>query len=146
LPEQAIFYLDESGFDIDMQKQHGWSKKGERLLAEKSGNRKGKRISVIAVRDYKHNLLHSFYFESSTNKDVFKTYLKKVLLPNLPYNSYLIMDNASFHKGKDIEELIAKSKVNLIYLPTYSPDLNPIEKKWSHAKSIYRSLRTCSHK
>lgn len=123
-----------------MQKQYGWSKKGIRLLSEKSGNRKGKRVSVIAVRDCNHDLLHSFYFKDSTNKDVFKTYLKKVLLPNLPYNSYLIMDNASFHKGKDIEELIAKSKVNLLYLPTYSPDLNPIEKKWSQLKSVYRNL------
>jgi transposase len=76
-------------------------------------------VSVIAVRDYKHNLLHSFYFKDSTNKDVFKTYLKKVLLPNLPYKSYLVMDNASFHKGKDIEELLLNIKsIFFIFLHT----------------------------
>ena len=63
ISKEVIFYLDESGFDIDMQKQYGFATKGQRLLAEKSGNRKGKRILVIAVRDCKHNLLHSFYFE-----------------------------------------------------------------------------------
>ena len=125
---------------MEMQKLYGYAKRGERLLAQKSGNRKGKRVSVIAVRNYKHKLLHPFYFQGSTNKDVFKTYLDEVLLPNLPKNSYVIMDNASFHKGYDISDLFEKYKINLIYLPTYSPDLNPIEKKWAQLKSLYKKF------
>ncbi len=121
-----------------MTKTHGFAKIGQRLLSEKSGNRKDKRISVIAVRNYKHQLLSPFYFKGSTNKDIFKIYLKEILMPNLPKNSYLIMDNASFHKGEEIEEIIRLAGVNLIYLPTYSPDLNPIEKKWAQVKSYYR--------
>ena len=74
------------------------------------------------------------------NKELFKKYLSEKLLPNLPKNSYLIMDNASFHKGKDIEDLIKSYNINLMYLPPYSPDLNPIEKKWSQIKSLYRKL------
>lgn len=50
------------------------------------------------------------------------------------------MDNAAFHKGKEIESLIKSANINLIYLPTYSPDLNPIEKKWAQVKSCYRKL------
>ena len=123
-----------------MTKNYGFSKVGERLLSEKSGNRKDKRISVIAVRNSNHNLLHSFYFKGSTNKEVFKTYLTEVLLPNLPKYSYLIMDNAAFHKGEEIEQIIRLADINLIYLPTYSPDLNPIEKKWAQVKSYYRKL------
>ena len=123
-----------------MVKNYGFSKVGKRLLSEKSGNRKDKRISVIAVRNRKHKLLHSFYFKGSTNKEVFKTYLTEILLPNLPKYSYLIMDNASFHKGEEIEEIIRLAGVNLIYLPTYSPGLNPIEKKWAQVKSYYRKL------
>jgi transposase len=83
-------------------------------------------------------LLYSFYFKGSANKEVFKTYLQKVLLSNLPKNSYLIMDNALFHKGKEIENIIKLTGINLIYLPTYLPDLNPIEKKWAQVKSCYR--------
>ncbi len=123
-----------------MAKLYGFSKIGQRIMAEKSGNRKGKRISVIAVRNHKHQLLHPFYFEGSTNKEIFKTYLTKILLLNLPKDSYLIMDNASFHKGEEIENLIKESNIKLIYLPTYSPDLNPIEKKWAQVKYYYRKL------
>lgn len=141
LPIRMLYHLDESGFDIDMKRNYGYQLKSKRLLAERSGNRKDKRISVIAVRNYNHDLLHPFYFKGSTNKELFKTYLNQVLLPNLPQNSYLIMDNASFHKGEDIEELIRSYNINLIYLPTYSPDLNPIEKKWAQIKSWYRKLQ-----
>ncbi len=123
-----------------MAKLYGFSKIGQRIMAEKSGNRKGKRISVIAVRNHKHQLLHPFYFEGSTNKEIFKTYLTKILLLNLPKDSYLIMDNASFHKGEEIENLIKESNIKLTYLPTYSPDLNPIEKKWAQVKYYYRKL------
>lgn len=138
IPIEKIFYLDESGFDIEMTKTHGFAKIGQRLLSEKSGNRKDKRISVIAVRNHKHRLLNPFYFKGSTNKDVFKIYLKEILIPGLPKDSYIIMDNASFHKGEEIENIIKSTGMNLIYLPTYSPDLNPIEKKWAQVKSYYR--------
>ena len=138
IPIEKIFYLDESGFDIEMTKTHGFAKIGQRLLSEKSGNRKDKRISVVAVRDYQHQLLNPFYFKGSTNKAIFKIYLKEILMPSLPKDSYIIMDNASFHKGEEIEEIIKSAGVNLIYLPTYSPDLNPIEKKWAQVKSYYR--------
>lgn len=123
-----------------MTKNYGFSKVGQGLLSEKSGNRKDKRISIIAVRNSSHHLLHSFYFKGSTNKEVFKTYLTEILLPNLPKYSYLIIDNAAFHKGEEIENIIRLAGINLIYLPTYSPDLNPIEKKWAQVKSYYRKL------
>ena len=136
-----LFYLDESGFDLNMVREYGYSLKGKRLLSERSGNRKGKRLSVIGIRNHEHKLLCPFIFNGSINKELFIAYLKRVLLPNLPKNSYLIIDNASFHKGEYIEELIKSYNINLIYLPTYSPDLNPIEKKWSQIKSWYRKLQ-----
>ena len=139
-----------------MKRDRGYQLKSMRLLAEKSGNRKNKRVSVVGIRDNNHNLLHPFSFKGSMNKELFKKYLSEKLLPNLPKNSYLIMenevsraklkfnklasDNASFHKGKDIEDLIKSYNINLMYLPPYSPDLNPIEKKWSQIKSLYRKL------
>ena len=123
-----------------MQRLCGFAKIGERLLSEKSGNRKGRRVSVVGVRNYSHTLLHHSHFTGCMNKELFKEYLKEKLLPNLPKNSYLVMDNASFHKGEGINELFKINEVNLIYLPPYSPDLNPIEKKWSQIKSLYRKL------
>ena len=62
------------------------------------------------------------------------------IIPKLPPQSIIIMDNASFHKGKEMKEIIENAGHTLLYLPAYSPDLNPIEKKWAQAKAVRRSL------
>jgi hypothetical protein len=82
-----------------MKRDRGYQLKSMRLLAEKSGNRKNKRVSVVGIRNNNHNLLHPFSFKGSMNKELFKKYLSEKLLPNLPKNSYLIMDNASFRES-----------------------------------------------
>ncbi len=64
----------------------------------------------------------------------FYVWITKILLPELPENSVIFMDNASFHKGKNIEQAIINAGHQIEYLPVYSPDLNPIEHKWSQAK------------
>ena len=122
-----------------MIKEYGYQLKSERLLADRSGQR-GVRITVIAVRDHNHNLLAPLMFEGYTDKTVLKEYIKKILLPVLTKNQVIIMDNASFHKGDDIKGLIESKGCRLKYLPPYSPDLNPIEKKWAQIKGWYRKL------
>ncbi len=67
----------------------------------------------------------------------------KILLPSLQEKSVIVMDNAAFHKGKDMQQIIQDAGHILLYLPPYSPDLNPIEKKWAQAKQIRRSTN-CS--
>jgi transposase len=64
-------------------------------------------------------------------------------LPNLSGESVIVMDNSAFHKGKDIQKIIEDCGHNLLYLPPYSPDLNPIEHKWAQAKYIRRTTN-CS--
>lgn len=64
------------------------------------------------------------------------------LLPKLSAQSIIVMDNAAFHKTSDIKSIIEKAGHRLEYLPPYSPDLNPIEKKWAQAKAI-RSAFQC---
>ena len=66
-------------------------------------------------------------FKGGCDSSVFNTWLKKVLLPVLAPGTTLVMDNASFHKGADTKRLIQEAKCHLLYLPTYSPDFNPIE-------------------
>ena len=85
------------------------------------------------------------------DKDIFKNYLKEDLFPYIPRGSYLRLDNAKFHHDskaeiadKSIEtiaDIAAEFDVTLLYLPAYSPDLNPIEKKWAQLKYWYRKLR-----
>ncbi len=62
------------------------------------------------------------------------------LIPKLPPKSIIIMDNASFHKGVSMKKAIEDAGHTLLYLPPYSPDLNPIEKKWAQAKAIRRRV------
>ena len=76
--------------------------------------------------------------EGSCNRTVFETWLENCLLPVLKPGQVLIVDNATFHKGGKIEELLAQVGCSILYLPPYSPDLNKIENCWSWLKSRIR--------
>ncbi len=65
-------------------------------------------------------------FDCNINRDVFYVWITKILLPELPENAVIFMDNASFHKGKNIEQAIINAGHQIEYLPVYSPDLNPM--------------------
>lgn len=80
-------------------------------------------------------------FDSNIDSDVFYTWVTRELLPALPSNAVVVLDNATFHKRQDIQEVIRKAGHMLEYLPPYSPDLNPIEHKWAQAKSIRKKER-----
>jgi transposase len=77
--------------------------------------------------------------EGSTDTKVFETYLREVLCPTLEEGQVVVMDNLSSHKGRRVRELIEGKRCELIYLPSYSPDFNPIEQAFSKLKSY--SLR-----
>ena len=123
-----------------MIKEYGYELTFKRLLADRSGQR-GERISVLSALDHNNNLIAPMIFEGYTTKEVFKAYLQKMLLPAIKNkNMTIILDNAPFHKGEDVKELVKGSGNNIKYLPPYSPDLNPIEKKWSQIKKLYRKM------
>lgn len=82
-------------------------------------------------------------FKANVNAEIFYQWTVQDLLPKLPPTSVVVMDNATFHKRSDIRSAIAEAGHTLDFLPAYSPDLNPIEKKWAHAKSIRKKL-SCS--
>jgi transposase len=67
-------------------------------------------------------------------------WVKNYLLPNLPLNSILIWDNASFHKSNQLKELVEAHGHTMLFLPAYSPDLNPIEHKWQELKQNLRAF------
>ncbi len=77
--------------------------------------------------------------ESSTNRTVFETYLEDVLCPTLERGQVVVMDNLSSHKGERVRELIEGKGCELIYLPPYSPDFNPIEGAFSKLKNYLRA-------
>lgn len=124
-----------------MEKEYGWEVKGIRLLDEKLGNRANqKRITLIAGLLSKR-IIAPFRFEGYTNTEYFNLWVEKNLLPELKPNQVIIMDNASFHKSQKTRELIESKECELIFLPPYSPDLNPIEKAWGSMKKLYRNYK-----
>ena len=77
---------------------------------------------------------------SNINSDVFYAYVKEVLLESIPNNSVIVLDNATFHKRKDIQNLIMSNNHQLLYLPPYSSELNPIEKNGLILKLLEKNL------
>jgi transposase len=88
-------------------------------------------------------LLTVTLINANVDSDVFYAWTKQDFLPKLPAHSVLVLDNATFHKRNDIQEVIQNNGHTLIFLPPYSPDLNPIEHKWAQAKQVRRK-RQCS--
>ncbi len=76
--------------------------------------------------------------EGSTTKEVFETYIEHFLAPALETGQFVVMDNLSAHKGERVRKLIKDRGCKLLYLPPYSPDLNPIEEVFSKAKWLLR--------
>ena len=131
-----VVYIDESGFANHMPRTHGYSKKGMRCYGVHDWHSKG-RVNVIgAICNF--TFVTVCMFEASINADIFCSWIKQDLLPKIKRGSVVVMDNAPFHKRSDIRQAIQDSGMILEYMPTYSPDLNPIEKKWSQKKAIRR--------
>lgn len=115
---------------------YGWNQQGQRFHALKSGRREG-RVNMIAAL-CEQNLIAPFTVEGACNRTVFETWLETCLLPTLVTGQVVVMDNATFHKGGRIEQLIQNTGCQLLYLPPYSPNLNKIEQCWSWLKSRIR--------
>ncbi|WP_339052105.1 transposase [Candidatus Lariskella endosymbiont of Epinotia ramella] len=78
-------------------------------------------------------------FEGSCNSDVFNAWLEHVLIPLVPTASTIIMDNAAFHKSAKTKQIIMDSGCHILFLPAYSPDMNPIENCWHTLKAKIRT-------
>jgi transposase len=134
-PESRV-YIDEAGMDNREDYSYGYNEKGKRFHALKSGIREG-RVNMIAAW-CNGKLLAPFTIEGSCNRIVFETWLETYLIPSLKPGQIVIVDNATFHRGGRIKELIEAAGCQLKYLPPYSPDLNKIERCWSWLKSRIR--------
>lgn len=124
-----------------MPRTHGYSKKGQRCYGTHNWQAKGRTNVIGAIIG--SVFLTLSVFNCYVNSDVFYSWLTQDLLPKVPKAAVIVMDNASFHKRNDMLEAIERKGFTCDFLPPYSPDLNPIEKKWAQVKSIRRSKR-CS--
>ena len=135
---RKIVFLDESGFAHDMPRTHGYAPKGARCFGVHDWGAKGRTNVIGALLG--SALLTVSLFGTTINTAVFNAWMMQDLLPKLPKNSVVVMDNATFHKGVEMVTALEDAGHTLLYLPPYSPDLNPIEKKWAQVKSLRRKI------
>lgn len=89
-------------------------------------------------------MIATMTIEEPTDSDIFLAYVEHVLCPVLQPGQVVVMDNLSSHKSERVSELIQKQGAKVLYLPSYSPDLNPIEKAWAKLKQLLRSAKARS--
>jgi transposase len=126
---KRLVFVDEMGTNTSLAPLYGWS-------------RRGRRAYLKAPRNWGTNLtlLASITLEGATTREVFEAYLEHVLAPSLRPGQVVVMDNLSAHKGGRVKELIESRGCELLYLPPYSPDLNPIEQAFSKVKGLLRRV------
>lgn len=136
IPQEKLVFLDESGAEDNMTREYGWSIKGSRCYGEKVYQHK-ERISMIAAL-CNGNIIAPLIFEGNCNKEIFESYVRDILIQELKPGQTVVMDNINFHKNSKVKELIESVGCSILFLPTYSPDLNPIEHYWFKIKNEIR--------
>ena len=138
IDSDRFVFVDECSTNISLAPLYGWARKGERANHKAPPNW-GKNITLLSSISKERGMGASLVVEDSTNGTVFQTYVEDVLLPTLRRGQVMVMDNLSSHKGERVRELIEAKGCELVYLPPYSPDFNPIEGAFSKLKSYLRA-------
>ena len=137
-PEQLIF-LDESGVTTQMTRAWGRAPMGERI-AEATQQSHWKVLTTLGAMSLR-GIEAAMTIDAATDGEIFRVFIDQVLLPRLEPGHVVVLDNLSAHKVAGIREKIESRGAELLYLPPYSPDLNPIEKAWSKFKQFLRSAK-----
>lgn len=129
-------FVDEMGSNTSLYPLCAWPPRGERARCSVPRNR-GKNTTLIAGMTTT-GMGPSLAIEGSTDAVVFETYVKQFLAPDLQPGQVVVMDNLGAHKGERVRELVKEAGRELLYLPAYSPDLNPIEEVFAKIKAFLR--------
>lgn len=134
-PERLVF-VDEMGTNTSLAPLYAWSRRGERARFEVPRNW-GANVTLLSSMSVR-GMGPCLAVEGPTTKAVFEAYLEGVLVPSLRSGQVVVMDNLSSHKGSRVRELVEAQGCELVYLPPYSPDLNPIEQAFAKIKALLR--------
>jgi transposase len=129
-------FVDEMGTHTALAPLYGYSPRGQRTFFKIPRNRGPNTILLSSMS--LAGMGPSMAIEGSTTKEVFEAYVEHLLDPTLRKGQVVIMDNLSAHKGERVRKLIEDGGCKLLYLPPYSPDLNPIEEAFSKIKRLLR--------
>jgi transposase len=134
-PERLVF-VDETWASTNMARRYGRCPRGERLRMSVAHGHWKTTTVIAGLRT--SGIVAPFVIDSAVDRDVFETWIKQVLIPELRAGDIVVMDNLSSHKGPRVEALIESAGAELRYLPPYSPDFNPIENAFAKLKALLR--------
>ncbi|MFV1969282.1 MAG: IS630 family transposase [Pirellulaceae bacterium] len=135
-PRRLVF-IDETWTKTNMAPLRGWAPKGEPLIG-RAPHGHWKTMTFIAA--LRHNRIDApFVLDGPVNGDAFRAYVECLLAPTLAPGDIVVMDNLGSHKGKNVRETIRVAGAHLLFLPPYSPDLNPIEQVFAKLKHLLRN-------
>jgi len=134
-----LIFLDESGVTTAMTKLRARCVGGRRIHEATPGGH-WKIMTILGAMSLR-GMIATMTIEEPTDADIFLAYVEQVLCPALQPGDVVVMDNLSSHKVAGVREWIESAGAELLYLPPYSPDLNPIEKAWAKLKQLLRSAK-----
>jgi transposase len=130
-------FVDESGFHTSMTRLRARAPKGKRAHGKVPRNR-GKNTTLIAAITLEGAMGESMAVEGATDAQVFEAYVEHFLGPTLEKGQVVVLDGLGAHRTQKVRELIEAKGADLLFLPSYSPDLNPIEEAFSKIKALVR--------
>ena len=138
LDSRSLVFVDEMGAHTSLAPLYGYSTRGQRAFFKVLRNR-GTNTTLLSSMSLE-GMGPSMAIEGSTTKEVFEAYIEHFLTPTLRVGQVVVMDNLSAHKGERARKLIEDRGCELLFLPPYSPDLNPIEEAFSKIKQLLRVI------
>lgn len=140
LRASKLVFLDESGFRLGTPPHYGWAPIGEKSPGKAIHGhwQTMTMIGAIALDGWRGFIT----INAPTDGDVFRAFVEQQLVPNLRPDDCVVMDNLAAHKRPDIIAAIRAAGADVLFLPPYSPEYNPIEKAWAKLKELLRRLAT----
>ena len=136
---ERLVFLDESGVNIDLTRLYGRAPSSQRAVEHAPLNTPRTTTVLSSIRLDGEKAFTTY--QGGTTGERFVQYLKEILFPTLRSGDIVVMDNMRSHHVKAVREILEGKGMKALYLPPYSPDLNPIEKMWSKMKAILRGWK-----
>jgi transposase len=132
----SFVFLDETGATTAMLSRYGWGPKGERLVDAAPQSHWRTTTFLAGLRET--GIVAPFVLDGPMTGEAFLAYVEAILVPALRPGDVVVVDNLGAHKVAGVREAILAADAGLLYLPPYSPDLNPIERMFAKLKTLLR--------
>ena len=136
---RRLIFLDETGCNLNLARRYGRAPKGVRLVDKSVPRNTPPNRSLVGAMSHE-GLLTSMELEGTIDGDAFFVFLENFLGPCLCHGDVVLMDNLSTHKSARMAQAITRRGAEVVFLPRYSPDFNPIEGAWSKLKAYLRKV------